>query len=201
VKPLLDRLCAIIGIVVLFPVMLTVAIMVRIKIGSPILFIQERPGKDEEIFKLLKFRTMSYQTDDKGGLLDDELRLTSFGSFLRSTSLDELPELFNILNGTMSFVGPRPLLVEYLPIYKEEQKRRHLVKPGITGWAQVKGRNLIPWNERFEQDVWYVDNLSFLLDLKIAIMTIGVVFSRKGISSETSQTMEYFTGSNDDGPC
>lgn len=181
--------------------MLIIAILVRVKLGSPILFIQRRPGKNGKIFDLYKFRTMSNLTDDEGKLLDDEHRLTSFGSFLRSTSLDELPELFNVLNGTMSFIGPRPLLVCYLSLYNDAQRRRHLVKPGITGWSQVKGRNLLPWNERFELDVWYVDNLSFLLDVKILFMTLGVVFSRKGISSETSQTMEYFMGNDDTNLC
>lgn len=197
VKPLLDRLLALVSIMVLSPIMLLVAIMVRIKLGSPVLFVQKRPGKDEKIFDLYKFRTMTNRTNEEGKLLEDSCRLTQFGVFLRSTSLDELPELFNVLNGTMSFIGPRPLLVEYLTLYIEDQRRRHLVKPGITGWSQVKGRNLIPWNERFEQDVWYVDNLSFALDFKIIFMTIGVVFLRKGISSETSKTMELFTGSND----
>lgn len=181
-----------------------VAIMVRIKLGSPVLFTQERPGKidpktgKERIFKLYKFRTMTNERDAEGNLLPDEVRLTKFGKFLRSTSLDELPEiLFNILKGDLSFVGPRPLLVEYLPRYTDEQRRRHEVTPGLTGYAQVNGRNSISWEEKFKDDVWYVDHISFLLDIKVILKTIGVVFKRDGVSSENSATMEKFTGSNE----
>jgi undecaprenyl phosphate N,N'-diacetylbacillosamine 1-phosphate transferase len=171
-----------------------VAILVRVKLGSPVLFKQPRPGKDEKIFDMYKFRTMTDGRDAEGNLLPDAKRMTPFGSFLRKTSLDELPEMFTILKGDMSFVGPRPLLVKYLPLYNEEQHRRHEVRPGLTGWAQVNGRNLLSWEDKFEKDVYYVDHISFLLDLKIVFKTVAVVFNHSGISSETDATMEAFTG-------
>lgn len=204
VKPFLDRFIALIFMLLFWWLLVIVAIMVRIKLGSPVLFTQERPGKidpktgKERIFKLYKFRTMTNERDAEGNLLPDEVRLTKFGKFLRSTSLDELPEiLFNILKGDLSFVGPRPLLVEYLPRYTDEQRRRHEVTPGLTGYAQVNGRNSISWEEKFKDDVWYVDHISFLLDIKVILKTIGVVFKRDGVSSENSATMEKFTGSNE----
>jgi undecaprenyl phosphate N,N'-diacetylbacillosamine 1-phosphate transferase len=163
--------------------------------GSPILFRQKRPGKDEKIFGIYKFRTMTNDTDENGNLLPDEQRLVGIGKFIRSTSLDELPQLFNVLRGEMSFVGPRPLLIEYLDLYNDKQKRRHDVKPGITGWAQVNGRNAISWEQKFDYDVWYVDNQSFWLDMKILWMTFLKVIRRSDISSNTSATMEKFTGS------
>ena len=162
--------------------------------GKPILFRQKRPGYKEKIFGIYKFRTMTNETDEYGNLLPDDQRLIGIGKFIRSTSLDELPQLFNVLKGEMSFVGPRPLLIEYLPLYSEMQKRRHNVKPGITGWAQVNGRNAISWEQKFEYDVWYVDNQSFLLDIKILWMTFLKVVKRSDISSNTSVTMEKFTG-------
>lgn len=196
IKRCLDFLLSLIAIIILLPVYLTIAVMVKVKLGSPILFKQERPGKNEKIFKMYKFRTMTDKRDSNGELLPDEVRLTSFGKFLRSTSLDELPELFNILKGDMSIVGPRPLLVKYLPLYNETQKHRHDVKPGLTGLAQVNGRNSISWIERFNYDVDYVKNISFLLDIKIIFLTIKKVLKREGITSETSDTMEAFLGDN-----
>ena len=157
---------------------------------------QQRPGKKGKIFKVIKFKTMTDECDVNGDLLPDEKRLTNVGKFLRSTSMDELPQLINVLKGDMALIGPRPLLPQYLPLYDKEQARRHEVRPGITGWAQVNGRNAISWTKKFELDVWYVDHCSFLLDLKIILLTIKKVFVREGISSETSATMEYFTGNN-----
>ncbi|WP_022765772.1 sugar transferase [Butyrivibrio sp. XPD2006] len=194
IKRLLDILISLIIIVCFCWLYLILAILVRTKLGSPVLFKQPRPGKDEKIFNMYKFRTMTDEKDENGNLLPDEVRLTSFGKKLRSTSLDELPEFFNILKGDMSFIGPRPLLVKYLPLYNEEQHHRHDVRPGLTGWAQVNGRNLLSWEDKFEKDVYYVNNLSFLLDLKIVFKTIAVVFDRSGINSETDATMEAFTG-------
>jgi lipopolysaccharide/colanic/teichoic acid biosynthesis glycosyltransferase len=159
-----------------------------------VFFTQQRPGKDEVVFKLLKFKTMNDQRDAKGDLLPDAERLTAIGKFIRKTSLDELPQLWNVLKGDMSLVGPRPLLVQYLPLYTDEQKRRHLVKPGITGWAQVNGRNAISWEEKFKLDVWYVDNVSFFLDVKILFLTIKKVFVREGISAQGHATMDFFKG-------
>lgn len=185
-------LCA---LAVLSPVMLTIALLVKIKIGSPVLFAQERPGLHGEIFKLYKFRTMSDESDENGELLPDEQRLTPFGKLLRSTSLDELPELYVILTGKMSVCGPRPLLVKYLPRYNEHQARRHEVRPGFTGLAQVNGRNSISWEEKFDLDVEYVDNVTFTGDWKIIFKTVRVVLKRDGISSDTSATMEEFMGS------
>ncbi|NLY70645.1 MAG: sugar transferase [Clostridiales bacterium] len=191
----LDFILSLIAIIVLSPVFIIIAILVRIKLGSPVIFKQERPGLNEKIFTMYKFRTMTDERDENGELLPDSKRLTKFGRMLRSTSLDELPELFNILKGDMSFVGPRPLLVEYLPLYNEQQRRRHEVRPGLTGYAQVNGRNAISWEEKFVYDVEYVDKLSFLLDIKIIIYTILKVFKREGINSETAATMEPFKGS------
>lgn len=202
VKRILDVIISAISLVVLSPVLLIVTILVRIKLGSPVIFRQERPGRidcksgKEIIFSLYKFRTMTDQRDEEGNLLPDELRLTRFGKFLRSTSLDELPELYNILRGDMSIVGPRPLLVKYLPLYSEEQRHRHDVRPGITGLAQVNGRNSISWEEKFEWDIKYIEKLSFYEDLKVICKTISVVFKKEGISSDSSVTMEEFKGSS-----
>lgn len=197
IKRLLDFLLSLAAIVVLSPVMLIVAILVRIKLGSPVLFKQPRPGKNEKVFNMYKFRTMTDEKDENGELLPDEVRLTKFGKTLRSTSLDELPELFNILKGDMSIVGPRPLLVRYLPLYNERQRHRHDVRPGFTGLAQINGRNSISWEEKFEWDVKYVEHVTFLQDCRIVLQTVRVVLKRDGISSATSATMEEFTGSRE----
>lgn len=194
IKRWLDILCAILALIIFWWLYLIIAFLVRIKLGSPVLFQQERPGKDEKIFKLYKFRSMTDKRDASGNLLPDDQRLSKFGRILRSTSMDELPEVFNILKGDMSIVGPRPLLVSYLPRYSSEQRRRHDVRPGLTGYAQAYGRNSLTWEEKFEKDVYYVDNISFLLDVKIILKTISVVFKREGISSDTSVTMEEFKG-------
>ncbi len=194
IKRVLDILCSLAAIILFCWLFAIVALLVRIKLGSPVIFKQPRPGKDEKVFMLHKFRSMTDDTDDKGELLPDEMRLTRFGRFLRSTSLDELPELWDILIGNMSIIGPRPLLVKYLPLYNDEQRRRHEVRPGLTGWAQVHGRNLTSWEERFAYDTDYVDHLSFALDVKIVLMTVHCVFAREGISAEGSATMEAFTG-------
>lgn len=188
-KRLFDVIFSFLALVILSPVLLVIAILVRIKLGSPIIFKQERPGKDEKIFKLYKFRTMTDAKDSKGRLLSDEKRLTRFGRMLRSSSLDELPELFNILKGDMSFVGPRPLLVEYLPYYTKKEHHRHDVRPGLTGWAQVNGRNLVGWSKRLKLDVEYVDKITFCRDLSIIFSTIAVVFKRSGITDEKGPTM------------
>lgn len=195
IKRSIDFLLSLITIAVLCPVILTLAILVWLKIGWPIFFRQKRPGKDSKAFHILKFRTMSDEVDSDGKLLPDAARLSNFGTFLRSTSLDELPALWNVLVGNMSLVGPRPLLMQYLPRYNKEQIRRHEVRPGITGWAQVNGRNAITWDEKFALDVWYVDNQSMLLDIKIIIMTITAVWARKDISAEGEATMPEFMGS------
>ncbi|MBQ8258684.1 MAG: sugar transferase [Clostridia bacterium] len=192
VKRFFDIILSLFALILLSPVMLIVAILVRTKLGSPVIFCQERPGKNERIFKLYKFRSMTDKRDEKGALLPDEVRLTKFGKLLRSTSLDELPELWNILRGDMSIVGPRPLLVKYLPLYNEVQKHRHDVRPGLTGWAQVHGRNTISWEEKFEYDVWYVEHLSFAIDVKTVFLTVKKVFRREGITSETAATIEEF---------
>ena len=192
VKRFFDIILSLFALILLSPVMLIVAILVRTKLGSPVIFCQERPGKNERIFKLYKFRSMTDKRDEKGDLLPDEVRLTKFGKLLRSTSLDELPELWNILRGDMSIVGPRPLLVKYLPLYNEVQKHRHDVRPGLTGWAQVHGRNTISWEEKFEYDVWYVEHLSFAIDVKTIFLTVKKVFRREGITSETAATIEEF---------
>lgn len=194
VKRPMDFMLAFIAIIILSPVLLIVAMLVRLKLGSPILFKQERPGLNEKIFTMYKFRTMTDERDENGELLPDHIRITTFGKFLRSTSLDELPELFNIIKGDMSIVGPRPLLVQYLTLYDDHQRRRHEVRPGLTGLAQISGRNAISWEERFDLDVQYVDNLSFIEDWKIILTTIKKVFIREGISSNTSATMEPFRG-------
>jgi len=194
-KRLLDLFLSLIAIIILSPVLLIVTILVRIKLGGPVIFKQKRPGLNEKVFTLYKFRTMTDKRDKFGELLSDSERLTSFGKLLRSTSLDELPELFNILIGDMSIIGPRPLLVQYLPLYNEHQKRRHDTRPGLSGLAQVNGRNAISWEDKFDLDVEYVENLSFILDCKIIFMTIKKVFAREGINSETSATMEPFKGS------
>ena len=180
------------------PFIMLVIILVRINLGSPILFTQNRPGLNGKIFKMMKFRTMLDAKDKQGNLLPDEQRMTKFGSFLRSTSLDELPGLFNVLKGDMSLVGPRPLLVQYLPLYNEKQARRHNVRPGITGWAQVNGRNAISWEQKFELDVWYVNNQSIWLDLKILLLTVKKVFIREGINADGHVTIDPFKGSNND---
>lgn len=193
-KRLLDILISLTGMIVLSPVLLILWILVRMKLGKPALFTQQRPGKDGKIFKLYKFRSMTDEKDEEGNLLPDEVRLTSFGKKLRSTSLDELPELFNILKGDMSIIGPRPLLIKYLPLYNETQKHRHDVRPGLTGLAQINGRNAITWEKKFEYDVEYVNKLSFGLDLNIFFSTIRAVLKREGISSENDATMEAFTG-------
>ena len=194
IKRFLDIVLSAGAIVVLSPVMAVTAILVWIKLGSPVIFKQKRPGKDERIFEMYKFRSMTDARDKNGELLPDEVRLTSFGKKLRASSLDELPELFNILKGDMSVVGPRPLLVQYLPLYNAQQKRRHEVRPGVTGYAQVHGRNAITWEEKFEKDVDYVDHISFWGDWKIILQTIRAVVKKEGIRSETSATMELFEG-------
>lgn len=191
----MDFILSLIAIIVLSPVLLVVAVLVRTKLGSPVIFKQKRPGINEKIFTLYKFRTMTDERDKFGELLSDDIRLTKFGKFLRSTSLDELPELFNIIKGDMSIVGPRPLLVQYLPLYNEHQKHRHGVRPGLSGWAQVNGRNAISWEDKFDLDVEYVNNVSFLLDWKIIFLTLKKVFVREGINQEGEATMEHFTGS------
>lgn len=191
----IDIICALLALAVFWWLYLIVAILVKVKLGSPVIFRQARPGKDEKIFYLYKFRTMTDEKDENGKLLPDDIRLTKFGRFLRKTSLDELPEAVNILKGDMSVVGPRPLLVEYLPRYNEEQKHRHDVRPGLSGYAQVNGRNTVTWEEKFKMDVHYVNNITFLGDVKIIIDTVLKAFvKQEGISSDTSATMEEFLG-------
>lgn len=190
----IDIICASAAIIAFSWLYLIIAVLVRVKLGSPVLFKQERPGKDEKIFKLYKFRTMTDEKDEKGELLPDDVRLTKFGKFLRSTSLDELPEAFNILKGDMSVIGPRPLLVQYLPLYSEKQHRRHEVRPGLSGYAQVNGRNSVTWEEKFNLDVEYVDKITFIGDVKIIFSTVVKALKREGISSDSSATMEAFTG-------
>ena len=194
IKRLLDIVISGCALIILSPLLLVTAILVRVKLGSPVIFCQERPGKDEKIFKLHKFRSMTDARDENGDLLPDEVRLTSFGRKLRSLSIDELPELWDIFCGKMSIVGPRPLLVKYLPLYNEEQHHRHDVRPGLTGWAQVHGRNLATWEDKFAYDVEYAQKISFALDMKIVFLTVRCVFAREGISAEGSATMEAFTG-------
>lgn len=192
----MDFILSLIAIIVLSPVLLVVAILIKTKLGSPVIFKQKRPGLNERIFTMYKFRTMTDERDENGELLPDSVRLTKFGGLLRSTSLDEMPELFNILKGDMSIVGPRPLLVQYLPLYNSHQKRRHEVRPGLSGLAQVNGRNAISWEDKFDYDVEYVDNVSFVADWEIIFLTLKKVFVREGISSETALTMEPFIGNS-----
>ncbi len=199
IKRFFDLLCSLLVVILFCWLYAIVAILVRVKLGKPILFTQDRPGKDGKIFKLYKFRTMTDAKDADGNLLPDDVRLTKFGKMLRATSLDELPEMFNIIKGDMSLVGPRPLLVQYLDLYNEEQKHRHDVTPGLTGYAQVHGRNAITWEQKFEMDVWYTRNLSFWVDLKILFDTVRVVLSRKGVSGENVSTVTYFTGTKKEG--
>ena len=196
VKRLLDITISLIALIFLLPLISLIYLSVRINLGSPAFFLQERVGKDNKIFKMIKFRTMKNSTDKNGNLLSDNERVTKFGSFLRSFSLDELPELINILKGDMSLVGPRALLVKYLGLYNDEQIRRHEVLPGLTGWAQINGRNSITWSEKFKLDVWYVDNWSLWLDIKIFFLTFWKVLKREGINQSESVTMEYFNGRN-----
>ncbi|MBS1741831.1 MAG: sugar transferase [Bacteroidetes bacterium] len=194
-KRIFDLLIAIIAAIVLLPVMLIVMLLLRLTGHKRIFFVQKRVGRNNRIFHLIKFRSMTEATDASGKLLPDDIRLTSFGKTLRKTSLDELPQLINVIKGDMSIIGPRPLLVEYLPLYNEEQKKRHLVRPGITGWAQVNGRNAISWEQKFEYDVWYVNNQSFALDVKIFFLTIKNIVKAEGISQDGQATMKAFTGS------
>lgn len=194
-KRVLDIILSLTALLILSPLLIVVSILVKIKLGSPVLFVQERPGLGEKIFKMYKFRTMLDARDYLGELLPDSERLTKFGNFLRTTSIDELPELLNIIKGDMSIIGPRPLLIQYLPLYNEEQKRRHEVRPGLSGYAQVNGRNAISWEEKFKYDIQYVDNISFVGDCKILWLTIRKVLVREGISSKASVTMEPFMGS------
>lgn len=193
-KRILDILLASLGLIILAPVMLVIAVLVRKKLGKPVIFAQLRPGLNEKIFEMYKFRTMTDERDQNSILLPDDKRLTSFGKFLRSTSLDELPEFFNVIKGEMSLVGPRPLLPEYLPLYNQDQKQRHKVKPGITGWAQINGRNAISWEEKFNFDVWYINNINFKLDLKILLKTLFKVFCIKEVSHKGVVTMTKFEG-------
>ncbi len=196
IKRIFDVVSSLIFLFLLLPIMVFIALLVYLNIGKPILFRQTRPGLNSSPFNIIKFTTMTNIFDEKGNLLDDEKRLTNFGKFLRSTSLDELPELWNVLKGDMSFVGPRPLLMEYLPLYSPLQLRRHEVRPGITGWAQINGRNAISWDEKFILDIWYVDNISFWLDIKILLITFKKVIMRKDISNEGMATMSKFEGSD-----
>lgn len=199
IKRILDFLCSLALIILLSPILLILAFFIRIFLGRPVLFQQDRPGRHGQIFKLYKYRSMTDERDENGNLLPDGVRLTKLGKFIRKTSLDELPELINILRGDMSFVGPRPLLVRYLTRYTPEQARRHEVRPGLTGWAQVNGRNAISWEDKFKLDTWYVDHWTLLLDVKIIIKTIMVVLNRTGISAEGEATMGEFMGNEDVG--
>ncbi|WP_026672556.1 sugar transferase [Alkalihalobacterium bogoriense] len=195
-KRLFDIIVSFFLIVLLLPLFLIVTVLVRVKLGTPILFKQVRPGLHEKPFTLFKYRTMTNERGKDGNLLSDEMRVTSFGLLLRKFSLDELPQLLNVLKGDISLVGPRPLLMEYLPLYSEEQRKRHQVRPGITGWAQINGRNAVSWEERFTLDVWYVDHYSFLLDLKILFMTVAKVIKSEGINQEGHVTVEKFSGNS-----
>lgn len=195
-KRIIDIVISLIALIVLSPIILVLIILIYFKLGSPVFFVQERIGKDNKVFKMIKFRTMKDIKDKDGNMLPDDVRLTKFGKALRSLSLDELPELFNIIKGDMSLIGPRPLLVEYLPLYNEEQIRRHNMLPGLTGWAQINGRNSINWTDKFKLDVWYIDNWSLLLDIKIFFKTIYKVFKREGINQDDNITMEKFNGKN-----
>lgn len=196
IKRPMDFILSLCAIIVLAPVLLIIAILVRVKLGSPVLFKQKRPGLNEKIFTLYKFRTMTDERDENGELLPDEIRLTRFGKLLRSTSLDELPELFNIIKGDMSIVGPRPLLIQYLPLYDDHQKRRHEVRPGLSGLAMAKGRNALTWEEKFAYDTYYANHVSFLLDVKIIFWTMAIVFKREGINEAGHATVSEFMGSN-----
>lgn len=193
-KRILDFVCSLIGFIILLPIFLFLTIFLAIANNGKPFFFQQRPGKNNKIFEVVKFRTMNDKKDAQGNLLSDKDRLTSLGRFIRKTSLDEIPQLINVIKGDMSLVGPRPLLLEYLPLYNEQQIRRHEVRPGITGWAQINGRNAISWKDKFELDVWYVDNISISLDIRILLQTILKVFKSEGISSDTSLTMEKFEG-------
>lgn len=193
-KFLIDFIFSLVILIIAFPILLIVTLLLTIANQGKPFFFQSRPGKNSVVFRIIKFKTMNDKKDSNGNLLSDEIRLTKVGSFIRKTSLDEIPQLLNVLKGDMSLIGPRPLLPEYLPLYNEFQKRRHEVKPGITGWAQVKGRNAISWGQKFEYDVWYVDNLSYLLDIKIFFLTIKKVFISEGISQQGQATMNYFDG-------
>lgn len=195
-KQLFDFVVALLVLIIFAPVLLLLVYLIRKHLGTPVFFTQDRPGLNGKVFKMVKFRTMTSACDDNGNLLPDEQRLTRLGRFLRSTSLDELPELWNVLKGEMSLVGPRPLLVEYLPLYSAEQARRHDVRPGITGWAQVNGRNAISWEQKFKLDVWYVDNRSLWLDIRILFLTVKKVLVRDGINQAGEATMSRFVGSN-----
>ena len=195
VKPLIDFIVALIVFTAVSPIFIIVVLLLSVANSGKPFFFQRRPGKNEKIFKVIKFKTMNDRKDKNGNLLPDAQRLTAIGNFIRKSSLDEIPQMLNVLKGDMSLIGPRPLLVEYLPLYNETQKKRHLVKPGITGWAQVNGRNTISWTQKFDYDVWYVHNVSFLLDFRIFWLTIRKVIKSDGISSDTSATMEKFTGS------
>lgn len=197
IKPLIDRVAAFMGLLVTLPVTVPVTILLVIANRGSAFFIQKRPGKDERVFSIVKFKTMNDRRGKDGELLPDAERLTSVGKFIRKTSLDEIPQLLNVLAGQMSLIGPRPLLPQYLPLYNKFQRRRHEVKPGITGWAQVNGRNAISWDQKFEFDVWYVDNVSFALDMKILLMTVKKVFKSEGISQQGQATASYFTGSRE----
>ena len=199
VKRSIDFILSLVAIIILSPVLVMVALLVRIKLGGPVIFKQQRPGLNEKIFTMYKFRTMTDERDENGAFLPDEVRLTKFGKTLRSTSLDELPELFNILKGDMAIVGPRPLLVQYLPLYNEQQHMRHLVLPGITGYAQANGRNSISWEEKFAYDIYYVNDIRFILDVSIILKTIWTVIKRDGINSDSATTMEDFKGSDNKG--
>lgn len=194
IKRFFDFISALLALIVFSLLLAVVAVLVKVRLGSPVIFKQERPGLNNKIFTLYKFRTMTDERDENGELLPDEVRLTKFGQFLRNTSIDELPELINILKGDMSVIGPRPLLVQYIPLYNEHQARRAEVMPGLTGWAQVNGRNSVTWEDKFDMDVYYVDNYSLALDIKILFMTVKNVIKREGINSDTSATMEAFTG-------
>lgn len=196
IKKFFDVFIAIFGIIFLSPLIITIAILIKIKLGSPIFFIQKRPGLKEKIFPLIKFRTMNKNKDQDGNLLDDEKRLTVFGKWLRATSIDEIPTLINIVRGDMSFVGPRPLLKEYLDLYSEAESQRHLVNPGLTGLAQINGRNNISWKRKFEYDILYVNNVSLILDLKIFLLTFFKVIKREGINPKNKQNVERFRGHN-----
>lgn len=196
IKRMLDFIISLVALIILSPLMLIIYILVKINLGSPAFFVQERVGKDNKVFKMIKFRTMRDARDKNGNLLSDNERVTKLGSFLRSFSLDELPELINIIRGDMSLIGPRALLVQYLGLYNDEQIRRHEVLPGLTGWAQINGRNSITWSEKFKLDVWYVDNWSLWLDIKIFFLTFWKVIKREGINQSEGVTMEYFNGTN-----